>query len=76
MLEQDILRWLILFGREWVDRDTVYETFGWDIIDRQALFKKKWLNHKALKKWDETSHYRLAPRALNKINKVHEVPQS
>jgi hypothetical protein len=72
MSDEDIIKWLLLLGRGWVVRHEVHRVIGWDVVQRQEAYLAGWLDHNAEKEFDNESHYMLGPKALDRLNKVHE----
>jgi hypothetical protein len=82
MLDEDIIKWLILLGRDWVVRQEVLIVMGWGGDKRMDLHSKGWLDNSMSIHVKESGyashepHYKLSLRALQQVNKVHEVPLS
>jgi hypothetical protein len=75
MRDEDIIKWLMVLGRGWIERHEVGRVMEWDVGQRQQAYLTGWLDHNADKEFDNASHYMLGHKALERLNKVHEVPQ-
>jgi hypothetical protein len=77
MLNEDIIKWLLLLGRGWVVRQEIQRVMGWGGDKRMHLHAIGWLDNSTHLHVKESGyarhepHYKLSFRALEQVNKVH-----
>lgn len=72
MSDEDIIKWLMILGRGWVNRDEVKRVMEWDVHPRQDAYLTGWLEHNSEEEFAFESHYKLSQKSLDRLNKVHE----